>query len=127
MKRLAIWAVMLFAALAVSAQSASIFTPYKSTELRLPAVPLVVNDPYFSIWSPFDNLTDGSTRLWTNDEKPLEGLLRVDGTTYRFMGAKEHRVLEPIAAMAVEGSWEADYLIGNAAKGWQNVQFDTKG
>lgn len=126
MKRLAIWAVMLFAALAVSAQSASIFTPYKSTELRLPAVPLVVNDPYFSIWSPFDNLTDGSTRLWTNDEKPLEGLLRVDGTTYRFMGAKEHKILEPIAPMAVEGSWEADYLIGNAAKGWQNVQFDTK-
>ena len=30
MKRLAIWAVMLFAALAVSAQSASIFTPYKN-------------------------------------------------------------------------------------------------
>ena len=25
------------------------FTPYKATSLRLPAVPLVVNDPYFSI------------------------------------------------------------------------------
>ena len=60
MKRLAIWAVMLFAALAVSAQSASIFTPYKSTELRLPAVPLVVNDPYFSIWSPYNKLNEAT-------------------------------------------------------------------
>ena len=59
------------------------FSPYKATSLRLPAVPIVVNDPYFSIWSPYDNLTEGNTRLWTGDEKPLEGLLRVDGTTYR--------------------------------------------
>ena len=126
MKRLAIWAIMLVTALAVSAQSASLFTPYKTTELRLPAVPLVVNDPYFSIWSPFDNLTDGSTRLWTDAEKPLEGLLRVDGTTYRFMGAKEHKILEPIAPMAVEGDWEADYLIGDAEKGWQKELFSAK-
>ena len=99
------------------------FTPYKSTTLRLPSVPLVVNDPYFSIWSPYDKLTDGNTRLWTDDEKPLEGLLRVDGTTYRFMGDKEHKVLKALAPMSDEANWEAKYTEEPQADGWQALDF----
>lgn len=71
------------------AQTPETFVPYKTTDLRLPSVPLVVNDPYFSIWSPYDHLNDGTTRHWTNDEKPIDGLLRVDGKTYSFMGTTE--------------------------------------
>ena len=74
--------------LPAGAQTKDFFQPYRETDLRLPSVPLIVSDPYFSIWSPYDNLTDGSPAHWTSDEKPLEGLLRVDGVTYRFMGAK---------------------------------------
>ncbi|MBQ8127515.1 MAG: DUF4965 domain-containing protein [Prevotella sp.] len=95
-------------ALAAQAQSADFFKPYKPTDLRLPSVPLVVSDPYFSVWSPYDQLTDGTTRHWTNDEKPMEGLLRVDGKTYRWMGA-ERQVLETVVPMANEEAWEADY------------------
>lgn len=73
----------------LSAQTAEMFQPYVETDLRLPSVPIVVNDPYFSIWSPFDTLNEGDTRHWTHQEKPLEGLLRVDGVTYRFMGAPD--------------------------------------
>ena len=58
---------------------ATLFEPYRPTALRLPSVPLVVNDPYFSIWSPYDQLNEGATRHWTHEEKPLEGFLRVDG------------------------------------------------
>ena len=113
---------MALAATSVLAQ-AELFKPYKETALRLPAVPIVVNDPYFSIWSPYDQLTDGNTRLWTGDEKPLEGLLRVDGTTYRFMGAKEHRVLRAIAPMSDETAWEARYTENEQADGWQKPDF----
>ncbi|MCO6026130.1 DUF4965 domain-containing protein [Prevotella cerevisiae] len=85
-------AILLFALLTfflgIKAQSPEFFTPYRTTHLRLPSVPIVVNDPYFSIWSPYDHLTDGATAHWTSAPKPLEGMLRVDGTVYRFMGAK---------------------------------------
>ena len=88
------------------AQLPEIFEPYKSTDLRLPSVPLLVNDPYFSFWSPFDKLTDGSVRHWTHQEKPIDGLLRVDGQSYRWMGNGQAFLLDPIAPMSDAGdSW----------------------
>ncbi|MBQ8047268.1 MAG: DUF5127 domain-containing protein, partial [Prevotella sp.] len=106
------------------AQSADLFKPYKQTDLRVPSVPLVVNDPYFSIWSPYDELNEGDTRHWTNDEKPLEGLLRVDGVTYRFMGSESRKVLETVAPMADEQAWKGRYVRQKPADGWQKTDFD---
>lgn len=109
--------------LSASAQTPDLFNPYKSTELRLPSVPLVTSDPYFSIWSPYDKLTDGSPRHWTDEEKPLEGLLRVDGKNYRFMGVK-NAILETIVPMADEAEWEAAMTRETPAKGWEQPGFD---
>ena len=117
---------MMALAVASFAQSPSLFKPYKATDLRLPSVPLVVSDPYFSIWSPYDQLTDGTTRHWTNDEKPLEGLLRVDGKVYRWMGA-DRAVLETIAPMADEEAWEADYTRKVQQSGWEKPDFKADG
>jgi hypothetical protein len=60
--------------------------------IRPPAVPLVVHDPYFSIWSVQDRLTEGPSKHWTGAEQPLTGLARIDGTAYRFTGDRPRTV-----------------------------------
>ena len=53
---------------------------------RPPAVPLVTFNPYLSIWSEADHLTDNATRHWTRREHSLVSLIRIDGKAYRLMG-----------------------------------------
>lgn len=84
------------------------FKASKETTLRAPSVPLITSDTYFSIWSPYNELTEGSTEHWTAAEHPLLGALRVDGNVYRFMG-KDKLSLAPLAPMTDDTPWEARY------------------
>ncbi|MEG1687445.1 MAG: DUF4964 domain-containing protein, partial [Angelakisella sp.] len=52
----------------------------------LPSIPLITCDPYFSLWSPANRLTDAPTCHWTGAVKKMEGEVTVDGNRYRFMG-----------------------------------------
>ncbi len=60
--------------------------------IRPPAVPLVVHDPYFSIWSPSDKLTDSWPRHWTGAVNAMCAMVRIDGKPYRIMGPEPKEV-----------------------------------
>ncbi len=78
--------------------STSVAQQESTAPLRAPATPLVVHDPYFSIWSPANRLTGSPTTHWSatprevagdldvDHPQPLNGLIRVDEKNYRYLG-----------------------------------------
>lgn len=80
--------VCLFAGtLSVSAQPSALNQPAPTHQLRAPATPLVAHNPFFSIWSMSDHLTNEDTRHWTGKPQPLTGLVRIDGKTFHWLGS----------------------------------------
>lgn len=55
---------------------------------RLPALPLIANDPYFSIWLPGDTLTDAHPVHWSGEVKDMTGVAEIDGRRYRFLSGR---------------------------------------
>jgi hypothetical protein len=67
-------------------------TQVQAQPFRPPSVPLVTFDPYLSIWSAADHLTDRATQHWTKRPHSLVSLIRVDGAAYRLMGNEPEAV-----------------------------------
>lgn len=59
-----------------------------SVKQLMPAYPLFVKDPFFSIWSPSERLNESDTMFWTGKTVRTYGLVHADGKTYSFMGVQ---------------------------------------
>ena len=90
--------------------------------LRPPAYPLLTHNPYFSVWAFQDALAAGPTRHWTGAPQSLEGVVRVDGQAYQFMGqtAPQYRAVIPTAA---ERPYALRYTFEAPSAGWEKLAF----
>lgn len=55
----------------------------------MPAYPLFVKDPNFSLWSVTEELCSANLQSWWGAEKKIYGFLKTGGKTYCFMGNAE--------------------------------------
>lgn len=65
-------------------------------KMRIPSVPLIAVDPYFSVWS-HDTLTDRFPTHWTGSRNAMLGTLCVDGERFRFLGLSGHPALPQVS------------------------------
>ncbi|MBQ7035161.1 MAG: DUF5127 domain-containing protein, partial [Clostridia bacterium] len=52
---------------------------------RLPAIPLITQDPLVSVWMPSDLMTGPVTTHWCGHKKPLKGNFVIDGKRAMFL------------------------------------------
>ena len=104
----------------VSAQT-DVFTPVQKSDLRAPSVPIIMADPYFQVWSPYNTLNGGTTKHYNGSDKSLVGYVRVDGKFYRFLGQgkswfDKSKVYVPASEYDTEDQWNADAMIYQGPK-----------
>ena len=100
-----------------------LFKPAKESTLRAPAYPLVSIDPYTSAWSFTDKLNEDIIRHWTGQKFPLLGVLRVDGTLYRFMGVDDIPLITIIPTAATQ-KWDAAYTEAEPSGDWKSIDYN---
>ncbi len=92
-------------------------------ELRAPAYPITTHDPYFSLWSFGDTLNASSIKHWTGKDRPLIGILTVDGKPYQFVGTTPSQYNEVLPTAEKKG-YEVKYTEQQPASGWEKAGFD---
>ena len=82
---------------------------------RLPALPLIANDPYFSVWMPGDTLTAEVSTHWAGAPKPLSGQLLVDGREYQYLGRSKRPAAETLSLRVTPTRTVCEMAAGGAA------------
>ena len=90
---------------------------------KAPAYPLVVHDPYFSIWSFSDKVNESTTKHWTGKDHSLMGVLLVDGEVYKFLGEFE-RKYKAIIPWAEDSIYTCQYTETKPQGNWTSPEYD---
>ncbi|MBQ8575153.1 MAG: DUF4965 domain-containing protein [Clostridia bacterium] len=67
-------------------------------QMRMPSIPLITVDPYFSVWT--DNINKKPTTHWTAAENNIIGHVCVDGKVYRFLGDDDKKAMNVVSVDA---------------------------
>lgn len=82
---------------------------------RIASVPLVVHDPYFSIWSGADHLHEEDPRHWSGAKQKMRGYVLINHIPYCFMGDPELYPVIPqtgldITPVSTEYTFENEWI-----------------
>ncbi len=66
-------------------------------KMRMPSIPLITVDPYFSVWSR-DNINEHFPVHWTGSRNAVLGIVKIDNECYRFLGDGNQKKLTQISA-----------------------------
>lgn len=77
----------------------------------LPAYPLFVKDPFYSVWLAGESLTQDKTVFWHGEYKPMRGEVLFNGKKYTFLGKGENALAQTaleITAFSTKAQFECD-------------------
>ncbi|MCG8701080.1 MAG: DUF4964 domain-containing protein, partial [Bacteroidales bacterium] len=115
--------ILLCAAIAIlSACNTPTETTNQNEGIRPPAIPLITIDPYTSCWVFGDQLNNQTIYHWTGHVYPMNGYIKVDNETYRFMGGPEYEDYLPISQ---KKSYTLQYTNTKPNDGWMMPEYNT--
>ncbi len=64
-------------------------------QMRMPLIPLITVDPYFTVWT--ENVTRKAPVHWTGADNTILGTVKIDGEVYRFLGRGQENEMEIVS------------------------------